>query len=162
MPTKSPNQSLSLEGTPTHQTLSRQSHCISYCSCSHQFPSRLLQFCSLWRTSLCHTQTHIEVQNSLARIVLQSDSLANSEPLQRQLHWLPVYSRIRFKLATITYKVELGRCRFFQSVSVFRFFKSLFDFRFRFFKIPRYRYWFSFFYLVWCMMISVPVIWLLN
>jgi len=27
---------LSLEGTQTHETLSRQSHCISYCSCSHQ------------------------------------------------------------------------------------------------------------------------------
>jgi len=44
-------------GTPTHQTLSRHSHCISYCSCSHQLPSRLFQFCSLWRTSICHIQT---------------------------------------------------------------------------------------------------------
>jgi len=32
---------LSLEGTLTHQTLSRQSHCSSYCSCSHQLLSRL-------------------------------------------------------------------------------------------------------------------------
>jgi len=48
---------LSLESTPTHHTLSRQSHCISYCSYSHQLPSRLLQFCSLWRSSTCHTQT---------------------------------------------------------------------------------------------------------
>ena len=44
------------------------------------------------------------IQNSLARIVLQSDCRAHSEPLLRQLHWLPVQSRIRFKLATITYK----------------------------------------------------------
>jgi len=29
------------EDTPTHQTLSRHSDCISYCSCSHQLPSRL-------------------------------------------------------------------------------------------------------------------------
>jgi len=43
------------------------------------------------------------VQNSLARIVLQSDNLAHSKPLLRQLHWLPVHSRIRFKLATITF-----------------------------------------------------------
>jgi len=41
---------------------------------------------------------------TLARIVLQSDSLAHSEPLFQQLHWLPIQSRIRFKLATITYK----------------------------------------------------------
>jgi hypothetical protein len=52
-----------------------------------------------------HYVTHKlqRIQNSLARIVLQSDSHAHSEPLLRQLHWLPVHSRIRFKLATITY-----------------------------------------------------------
>jgi hypothetical protein len=44
------------------------------------------------------------IQNALTRIVLQSDSLAHSQPLLQQLHWLPVHSRIRFKLATITYK----------------------------------------------------------
>jgi hypothetical protein len=44
------------------------------------------------------------IQNALARIVLQSDSLAHSQPLLQQLHWLPVHSRIRFKLATITYR----------------------------------------------------------
>ena len=44
------------------------------------------------------------IQNSFARIVLQSDCQAHSEPLLRQLHWLPVQSRIRFKLATITDK----------------------------------------------------------
>jgi exonuclease III len=44
------------------------------------------------------------IQNSLARIVLQSDGRAHSEPLLQKLHWLPVHSRIHFKLATITYK----------------------------------------------------------
>jgi hypothetical protein len=44
------------------------------------------------------------IQNALARIVLQSDSPAHSQPLLQQLHWLPVHSRIRFKLATITYR----------------------------------------------------------
>ena len=44
------------------------------------------------------------IQNTLARIVLQTDSLTHSQPLLQQLHWLPVHSRIRFKLATITYK----------------------------------------------------------
>jgi len=46
----------------------------------------------------------IQTLNSLARIVLESDSLTHSEPLLWQLHWLPVHSRIRFKFATITYK----------------------------------------------------------
>jgi hypothetical protein len=44
------------------------------------------------------------IQNALAKIVLQSDSLAHSQPLLQQLHWLPVHSRVRFKLATITYR----------------------------------------------------------
>ena len=42
------------------------------------------------------------IQNSHARIYLQSDCLAHSEPLLRLLYWLPVHSRIRFKLATIS------------------------------------------------------------
>jgi len=45
-----------------------------------------------------------QIQNSLDRIVFQSDSLTIPKPLLWQLHWLPVNSRIRFKLATLTYK----------------------------------------------------------
>ena len=41
------------------------------------------------------------MRNSLTRIVLQSHCLAHSEPLLRQLHWLPVQSRICFKLVTM-------------------------------------------------------------
>ena len=46
------------------------------------------------------------IQNTLARIVLQSNHHAHSETrtLLQQLHWLPVHSRVCFKLATITYK----------------------------------------------------------
>ena len=44
------------------------------------------------------------VQNTLARIVLRSNRFTHSAPLLERLHWLPVHSRIRFKLATITYK----------------------------------------------------------
>ena len=50
------------------------------------------------------------IQNSLARIVLQSDCQAHAKPLLRQLHWLPVQSRSRFKLATITYKAHSTNC----------------------------------------------------
>jgi len=97
LPTKCPNHATITwkhsDTTDTVSTLTLR----SYCSYSHQLPSRLLQFCSQWRTSTCHTQTP-RVQNSPARIFLQSDSLDHSEPLLRQLHWLPVHSRIRFKL----------------------------------------------------------------
>jgi len=71
---------LSLESTPTHQTLSRQSHCISYRSYSHQLPSRLLKFRSLWCTSVCHTQTPTSLKLSRQNCspVRQSSSLQTS------------------------------------------------------------------------------------
>ena len=45
-----------------------------------------------------------KVQNTLARIVLQSDHLSPSKPLLDELHWLPIPSRIHFKIATLTRK----------------------------------------------------------
>ena len=44
------------------------------------------------------------VQNSLARVVTLSPYLTSSALLRKQLHWLPIRSRIHFKLAVITYK----------------------------------------------------------
>ena len=43
-------------------------------------------------------------QNTLARVVLQTNRLSSAGPLLSELHWLPVASRIQFKLATLTYK----------------------------------------------------------
>jgi len=57
---------------------------------------------SMAHLNMSHTNSN--EFNTLARIVFQSDSLAHSEPLLWQPHWLPVHSRIRFKPATITYK----------------------------------------------------------
>src|SRR5208282_373792 len=47
------------------------------------------------------------VQNALARVVLRSPSVSTTLNLQ-QLHWLPVQWRIRFKVATITYKAQVS------------------------------------------------------
>ena len=44
------------------------------------------------------------VQNSLARVVTMSPRLTSSAPLRNKLHWLPIRSRINFKIALITYK----------------------------------------------------------
>jgi hypothetical protein len=44
------------------------------------------------------------VQNSLARVVTNSSKFTSSKPLLKRLHWLPVTSRISFKIATLTYK----------------------------------------------------------
>jgi len=45
------------------------------------------------------------VQNSAARVVLKDSHHLSSGDLLRKLHWLPVQSRIEFKIACITYKV---------------------------------------------------------
>ena len=51
-----------------------------------------------------YTVTKLQrIQNTLARIVLHSNRFTHSSTQLNQLHWLPVHSRIRFKLATITY-----------------------------------------------------------
>ena len=44
------------------------------------------------------------VQNCLARVVLRAPRLSPSLPLLKQLHWLPVNYRIKFKLSTLTYR----------------------------------------------------------
>ena len=44
------------------------------------------------------------VQNCLARVVLRARRFSPSLPLLKQLHWLPVNYRIKFKLSTLTYR----------------------------------------------------------
>ena len=44
------------------------------------------------------------VQNCLARVVIRSSRLSESRPLLKSLHWLPIKSRIKFKLNLLTYK----------------------------------------------------------
>ena len=44
------------------------------------------------------------VQNCLARLVLRAPRFSPSLPLLKQLHWVPVNYRIKFKLSTLTYR----------------------------------------------------------
>jgi len=46
------------------------------------------------------------LQNNVARIVLKADQRSDAGLLLRQLHWLPIESRLRFKIALLTYKVQ--------------------------------------------------------
>ena len=45
------------------------------------------------------------VHTSLARVVCKAPRLANSEPLLKKLHWLPVRHRIKFKICNIVFNV---------------------------------------------------------
>ena len=44
------------------------------------------------------------VQNCLARVILRAPRFSASLPLLKQLHWLPVNYRIKFKLCTLTFR----------------------------------------------------------
>ena len=61
----------------------------------------------LYGTSLKHIARLQRIQHAAARVVMNQHSrtsqLSSSE-LLKQLHWLPIEWRIRFKLATLTFK----------------------------------------------------------
>ena len=45
------------------------------------------------------------VQNNAARLVLKRNKFCSSKPLLIQLHWLPVESRIKYKICTTVFKI---------------------------------------------------------
>ena len=68
--------------------------------------SSRLDYCNLLLFSCSEKyKTSLQrVQNCLARIVTRSSRLSDSRPLLKSLHWLPIKSRIKFKLNLLTYK----------------------------------------------------------
>ena len=48
------------------------------------------------------------MQNNLARVVPQAPARASATDLRRELHWLPIEERVKFKIATLTFKAKLG------------------------------------------------------
>ena len=44
------------------------------------------------------------VQNALARVVTESSRRDHIHPVLKELHWLPVSERIKYKVALITFK----------------------------------------------------------
>ena len=48
------------------------------------------------------------VQNCAARLVTRSRKHDHITPILKQLHWLPVYSRIKYKILLLTFKALHG------------------------------------------------------
>jgi hypothetical protein len=48
------------------------------------------------------------IQNNAARLVLRKKKCDHVTPLMKQLHWLPIKSRIRFKICLLTFKALNG------------------------------------------------------
>ncbi len=68
--------------------------------------SSRLDYCNslLYGCAKKHLTKLQRIQNSLARVVTKSLPLTPSLPLLQSLHWLPVKSRIEFKICLLTYK----------------------------------------------------------
>ena len=49
------------------------------------------------------------VQNNAARLVMQKKQRDHVTPLMRHLHWLPVKSRIQYKVSLLTFKALNGK-----------------------------------------------------
>ena len=63
-----------------------------------------IDYCNslLYSTSVHNTNRLQLVQNSLARVVCQAPRRSSATELLRRLHWLPVTSRIKYKIAAIS------------------------------------------------------------
>ena len=65
-----------------------------------------LDYCNSLLHSLpgVHLNKLLRVQNALARVVTKSTRFTSTKSLLERLHWLPIASRLDFKIATLTYK----------------------------------------------------------
>ena len=68
------------------------------------------------KTNLARLQ---RVQNSLARVVVTARRTDSIKPILERLHWLPIDCRIKYKVATLAYKVrETGYPAYLRSAVV--------------------------------------------
>ena len=70
-----------------------------------------LDYCNslLYGTSESNLDKLQRVQNDLARVVLRAPWGCHAAPLLRDLHWLPIRFRIRYKVALMTYKARYSK-----------------------------------------------------
>jgi hypothetical protein len=71
--------------------------------------SSRLDYCNslLYGMKDCNINRLQRVQNSLARVVTNSDSRRHITPVLAKLHWLPVNARIEYKIALLAYKAMM-------------------------------------------------------
>ena len=76
----------------------------SKCLLPHQNPGSKWESMVAFATKIPWISSPECMQNCLARVVLRAPRFSPSLSLLKQLHWLPVNYRIKFKLSTLTYR----------------------------------------------------------
>src|SRR6218665_3433660 len=78
------------------------------CSSSRHLPTRLLQLCPV-RSAFIHTTTLIlGILHTAARLIKDLSPRDHITPTLKQLHWLPIYARIAFKISLLMYHIHSG------------------------------------------------------
>jgi len=77
----------------------------------HAFVSSRLDYCNSLFTCLSKKELgRLQiVQNSAARLLTRTNRTAHVTPLLKSLHWLPVASRIKFKILVLTFRALHGQ-----------------------------------------------------
>jgi len=79
--------------------------CCCHCCCNKQL-TLLYSLALLYGSTEAVLNSLQRVQNNLARTVLHSGSCNSSESNLREMHWLLICERIRYKIANLWYRAE--------------------------------------------------------
>ena len=73
---------------------------------THAFITSRLDYCNslLYGAPVTQIEKVQRIQNAAARLITRSPKFCHMGPILRQLHWLPIRSRIHHKILTLTFK----------------------------------------------------------